>query len=205
MWVGPILCWLRDDPDAGRQPRLRGRRRGVAREDATEAPARNFAAPLGLLAFWALIVFLEAMGEGSVRMFFNVLMDTGLQVPTATIGLVMGEQLLPIAVALALPLLLARWGTGYTLLGGAFALAACLCPFALGAQMGMQTDGWVGWAVGLIQRRLPGLGGDNDRAGYPRHVWPGDRNLHAGGRGRRARPCWAWRLACRWRAWRAGR
>ena len=78
-------------------------------------------------------------------------MDTGLHVPTATIGLVMGTaQLLPIGVALALPLLLARWGTGYTLLRGIVALAACLFPFALGAQMGTQADGWVGWAVGLI-------------------------------------------------------
>ncbi len=147
MWVGPILCWLGMIPmlraDPGRVVSDSGERSGAA-----EARVR---APLGLLAFWALVVFLEAMGEGSVRMFFNVLMDTGLHVPTATIGLVMGTaQLLPIGVALALPLLLARWGTGYTLLGGIVALAACLFPFALGAQMGTQADGWVGWAVGLI-------------------------------------------------------
>jgi hypothetical protein len=118
--------------------------------DAPEAGARA-RAPLGLLAFWALVVFLEAMGEGTVRMFFNVLMDTGLHVPTATIGLVMGTaQLLPIGVALALPLLLARWGTGYTLLGGIVALAACLIPFALGAQMGMQAGSPASLAVWLI-------------------------------------------------------
>ena len=149
MWVGPFLCWL------GMIPMLRadpGRVVHGAGEqgDTVEAEAR-VRAPLRLLAFWALVVFLEAVGEGSVRMFFNVLMDTKLHVPTATIGLVMGTaQLLPIGVALALPLLLARWGTGYTLLRAMVALAACLFPFALAAQMGTQAAGWIGWAVGLI-------------------------------------------------------
>ena len=149
MWVGPILCWLGMIPMLGADPGRVETGTGE-RGDAAEAGVR-VRAPLGLLAFWALVVFLEAVGEGSVRMFFNVLMDTGLHVPTATIGLVMGTaQLLPIGVALALPLLLARWGTGYTLLRGMVALAACLCPFALGAQLGTQADVWVGWAVGLI-------------------------------------------------------
>ena len=49
-------------------------------------------------------------------------------------------QLLPIVVALAVPFLLARWGTGYTLLAGILALAACLVPFALGAQSSLQTQ-----------------------------------------------------------------
>ena len=156
------------------------------------------------------------MGEGSVRMFFNVLMDTGLHVPTATIGLVMGTaQLLPIGVALALPLLLARWGTGYTLLGGIVALAACLLPVRLGRADG-DAGRWLGrLGGGADQRRLPGPGGDNDRAGYSaRHVWPGDRDRalaheqpgrrHVGpgvwlvGRGRRGRGAdrglWFWRL-----------
>jgi hypothetical protein len=83
-----------------------------ARANAT-APATRARPPFGLLSFWALVVFLEASGEGTVRMFFNVLMDTQLHVPTATIGIVMGAaQLLPILVALALPLLLLRLGTG---------------------------------------------------------------------------------------------
>ncbi|MFN8466377.1 MAG: MFS transporter [Caldilineaceae bacterium] len=148
MWVGPLLCWLGMIPMLGADP---GRVVHDTGERSDAEGGGRVRAPLGLLAFWALVVFLEAVGEGSVRMFFNVLMDTGLHVPTATIGLVMGTaQLLPIGVALALPLLLGRWGTGYTLLRGIFALAACLCPFALGARVGTQADGWLGWAVGLI-------------------------------------------------------
>ncbi len=151
MWAGPILCWLGMIPmlraDPGRVV-AGGDESGTAPEAGTQARPR---APLGLLAFWALVVFLEAMGEGTVRMFFNVLMDTGLHVPTATIGLVMGTaQLLPIGVALALPLLLARWGTGYTLLRGIVALAACLFPFAFGAQIGLQAGAPAGIAVWLI-------------------------------------------------------
>jgi MFS family permease len=167
MWAGPILCWLglvpmlRADPGrlvAGEDEggdEDNGVSAGIiaeanARANAT-APATRARPPFGLLSFWALVVFLEASGEGTVRMFFNVLMDTQLHVPTATIGIVMGAaQLLPILVALALPLLLMRLGTGYTLLGGIVALAACLFPFALGAQMGAQTGVQAGLAAGVV-------------------------------------------------------
>jgi hypothetical protein len=147
MWVGPIVCWLGMIPMLGADP---GRVVAGAGE-SSDMPAAGARAPLGLLTFWGLIIFLVAVGEGTVRMFFNVLMDTGLHVPTATIGLVMGAaQLLPILVALALPLLLARWGTGHTLLRGIVALAACLVPFALGSQLGLQAGSPAGLAVWLI-------------------------------------------------------
>jgi hypothetical protein len=59
-------------------------------------------------------------------------------------------QLLPIAVALALPLLLARWGTGYTLLTGILAAGGCLFLFALGSQPGAQAATPAGPAVWLV-------------------------------------------------------
>ncbi len=145
LWVGPLLCVLAILPLLRAAP---GRSAAGAGEHATsERPAGTFAvraaktsAPVGLLAFWAIVIFLEAMSEGSVRTFFNVLLDQGLGASAATIGLVMGAaQLLPILVALAVPLLLTRWGAGYTLLAGILALSACLVPFALGAQLGLQT------------------------------------------------------------------
>jgi hypothetical protein len=151
MSVGPVLCWLGMIPMLHADPGRIAAQESGAGDESSRSAAR---APLGLLSFWALVVFLEAMGEGAIRMFFNVLMDTGLHVATPTIGLVMGSaQLLPIVVALALPLLLVRWGTGYTLLGGMVALGACLFPLALGAQWGQQDSGMGAGrivAVGLV-------------------------------------------------------
>jgi MFS family permease len=147
MWVGPLVCWL------GLIPMLRADpgHIGPVESSADASSPSRARAPLALLTFWALVIFLEAIGEGTVRMFFNVFMDTGLHVPTATIGLVMGSaQLLPIGVALALPLLLARLGTGYTLLSGIVALAVCLLPLALGSQIGMQPGSPAGAAVWLV-------------------------------------------------------
>ena len=93
-------------------------------------------APLGLLAFWAVTVFMASIGEGAIRTFYNVYLDSHLNVAPATIGLVMGvAQLLPIAVALALPLLMVRWGTGYTMLAAILASAICLVPIALTLQL----------------------------------------------------------------------
>ena len=144
LWAGPLLCALAILPLLRAAP---GRSAvGPGEHETSERPVGTFevladkkSVPVALLVFWALVIFLEAMSEGSVRTFFNVLLDRSLGAPTATIGLVMGAaQLLPIVVALAVPLLLARWGTGYTLLAGILALAACLIPFALGAQSGLQ-------------------------------------------------------------------
>lgn len=149
LWVGPLLCLVAILPLVGAAP---GRTAAGPGEFATnERPAGTFetqaaktSLPVGLLAFWAIVMFLEAMSEGSVRTFFNVLLDRGLGTSTAEIGFVMGAaQLLPIAVALAVPMLLARWGTGYTLLGGILALAACLVPFAFGAQSSTQAQTFV--------------------------------------------------------------
>ena len=146
LWAGPLLCALAILPLVQAAP---GRSAvGPGEHETSERPVGTFevladkkSAPVALLALWALVIFLEAMSEGSVRTFFNVLLDQSLGAPTATIGVVMGAaQLLPIAVALAVPFLLARWGTGYTLLAGILALVACLVPFALGAQNGLQTQ-----------------------------------------------------------------
>jgi MFS family permease len=123
LWLGPILCWVSLLPLLGADP---GR---VLTQTSAGTKER---APLGLLAFWTVTVFFASMGEGAIRTFFNVFLDMELNALPATIGFVMGvAQLLPIAVALALPLLMLRWGTGYTLLGAILVLATCLVPIAL--------------------------------------------------------------------------
>ena len=156
LWAGPILCGLSILPLFGADP---GRVAASAVETG-ESQELKGGAPLGLLAFWALVVFLAAIGEGTIRNFFNVLLDTQLHVPPTTIGFVMGAaQLLPILVALPLPLLLLRWGPGYTLLGGFVALSACLVPFAFGSQLGLQAGSPVGLAVWLLGAAYLGAAG----------------------------------------------
>jgi hypothetical protein len=87
------------------------------------------ARPTGLLALLLVIVYLQTAGEGAVRAFFNVYLDTDLQVAPQLIGALMGgAQLLPVAVALATPRLLARWGTPGTLAFGSLGVVAALVP-----------------------------------------------------------------------------
>jgi hypothetical protein len=150
LWLAPLLCAL------AIVPLLRAGSGQVAPDlDAGRTlPATRPGAPVALLAFWALVVFLVAIGEGAIRTFFNVLLDTQFGALPATIGLMMGmAQFLPIVVGLALPALLIRWGPGYTLVSGALALATCLLPFALGgAQVGhgpQPPGAIVLWTLGL--------------------------------------------------------
>jgi MFS family permease len=124
LWAGPLLILLamlplwRADPGKTRVPDV---------QQATGEPA-----PVGLLTFFGLVVYLAAIGEGTVRTFFNVYLDAGLAVPPAQIGIIMGlAQLLPIGAALSAPLLMARWGTGYALAGATLGIAASLLLLAL--------------------------------------------------------------------------
>jgi predicted MFS family arabinose efflux permease len=73
------------------------------------------AMPIFIIVFVALIIFLQTIGEGTLRAFFNVYLDTSLHVPTPRIGLIMGiGQFLPVLSSLAAPLLMIRWGAGRT-------------------------------------------------------------------------------------------
>jgi hypothetical protein len=123
LWLGPILSFgtlailLRADP-------VHAAHQAARQEDAARAP-------LALLAFFGLVVFLGAIGEGTVRAFFNVYLDAALGVAPAAIGSIMGlAQLLPIGAALAVPFLVARWGTGRALAVGLLGVGMLLLPLA---------------------------------------------------------------------------
>jgi hypothetical protein len=93
----------------------------VAAKPAPRVPSRTAVAgsaesPLHLFVLLGVIVFLFTAGEGMLRAFFNIYLDTGLRVAPAQIGLTMGiAQLLPVVVALTVPGLVARFGTAGTL------------------------------------------------------------------------------------------
>jgi MFS family permease len=130
LWLGPVLCFLAIVPLLGADPG-----RAVAQRDPQAAADP---APLRLLVFFGFIIFMQAIGEGAIRTFFNVFLDAGLAVLPAQIGAVMGvAQLLPVAVALSIPFLLARLGTGYTLLAALVGISVCLLPLAAGPSLGV--------------------------------------------------------------------
>jgi MFS family permease len=123
LWAGPLLSFLAILPLLGADP---ARAAGGERREAA-GPA-----PVGLLAAFGAIVFLQSISEGAVRTFFNVYLDSGLAVPTAQIGTIMGiAQLLPIAAALSAPMFIARWGAGYTQVTAILGIGACLLPLAI--------------------------------------------------------------------------
>ena len=137
LWLGPVLCWLAIVPLLGADPgRVAVRRDAQAGADP---------APLRLLFFYGVIVFMQAIGEGAIRTFFNIFLDAGLAVPLAQIGALMGmAQLLPVGVALMIPFMLARWGTGYTYMAALAVISVCLLPLAAGPPLWMAATAYMG-------------------------------------------------------------
>jgi hypothetical protein len=83
--------------------------------------------PLGVFVLLGVVVFLFTSGEGVMRAFFNVYLDTRLAATPAQIGLTMGlAQLLPAVASLAVPGLVARFGTARTLTAASLVAAAGL-------------------------------------------------------------------------------
>lgn len=124
LWLGPlVVCaaiWILSGAARVRVTHHDVQQQGAAR------------APLSVLAFFSLVVFLGAIGEGTVRTFFNVYLDRGLGVSPAIIGSIMGlAQLLPVGAALVLPFVVARWGTGYALAAGLVGAGIFLVPLAV--------------------------------------------------------------------------
>jgi MFS family permease len=129
LWTGPLLSFLAILPLLGADP---------ARATPSERREAAGPAPVGLLIAFGAIVFLQSIGEGAVRTFFNIYLDTSLAVPTAQIGTIMGAaQLLPIVAALSAPLFIARWGAGYTQLVAVLGMGACLLPLAAVPRLGV--------------------------------------------------------------------
>jgi MFS family permease len=122
---------------------LATRETGPARTEETATPAGP--APYGLIALMALVVLLQAAGEGAARTFFNVYLDAQLHVPTPQIGALFAVgQLLAAPAALTAPLLMARWGRGRTYVLASLGVALSLLPLALVPHWSAAGLGFVG-------------------------------------------------------------
>jgi MFS family permease len=90
------------------------------------------AMPVGKLATIALISLLFIVSASASQSFYNVYMDTVLQAQTQLIGTVAScGQLLSVALMLAAPALMKRWGHGRAFVLMALGMALSLLPIAL--------------------------------------------------------------------------
>jgi MFS family permease len=87
------------------------------RADAVQAPDRpteqkaGGVIPVRIFIFFGLLVFIQSLAEGIIRPFYNLYLDTSLNVPVAQIGSTLGfSSLLLVLVSLATPAVLSRWG-----------------------------------------------------------------------------------------------
>ncbi len=142
LWTVPLLlafaCFMlsRMNEAAAVEP-------SVTTVGATLAPA---AAPLiGLFAFFGLLRFLQVGGVGVMQTFFNVYMDSALNVDTATIGSIQAvARLLGVPMALAIPWMTRRLGSG-----GTAALALGIAGLAI-LPMTLITLPWVAAASYIV-------------------------------------------------------
>jgi MFS family permease len=105
--------------------------------------ATTAGAPYRLIFVLALLHFLSMAGQWIMRIFFNVYLDTELHASTALIGgLAAVSQLLGV-VALAAPLVLARWGNVRTISWGTLGSACAFLPLIFMSH-------WVGVGLGLM-------------------------------------------------------
>jgi MFS family permease len=105
----------------------------ISRVSATpnqaEAPhlQKRGRAPIAILVFLGFVIFLQSVGEGTMRVFYNVYLDTQLNVPVARIGTIMSiAQLVPILSSMFAPALIVFRGSGPAVVVATLLYAACL-------------------------------------------------------------------------------
>jgi predicted MFS family arabinose efflux permease len=126
-----------------------GATRVVGGKQQPEETTKAGGAPYLLIFVLALILFLRMAGQWIMRIFFNVYLDAELHTSTALIGgLAAVSQLLGV-VALAAPLVMARWGKIRTISWGTLGSACAFLPLIL-------VPHWAGVALGLMSMGVLG-------------------------------------------------
>ena len=125
---------------------LRGREVS-ANTDAGRAGASG-PTPWKLLILVGVVSFMITPAEAAVWVFFNAYADTVLRIPTAQIGFtVAAAQFLGVPVALTMPAVASRLGTGRAAAVAAFGIALSLLPVALIPHFAAAGLGYVGILV----------------------------------------------------------
>lgn len=97
-----------------------------------------------LIGIMTVTRLFQVAGMATAIVYFNVYMDSQLQVSTGMIGTIAAiGRLLGVPTALIVPQLIARWGKGNVVIWGSLATAAFLIPMAL-------VEHWLAAAIGFI-------------------------------------------------------
>ncbi|MCB9102181.1 MAG: MFS transporter [Anaerolineales bacterium] len=114
-------------------------------------------APILIIVVLGLAVLLRVGGEGVVRTFFNIYLDTDLQLTTAHIGMLLAfGQLLSVPAALMMPLLAQRWGDGLTYLYCTWGMVPSLLLIAAVPHWAVAGLGFMG-LMSLISTARPAI------------------------------------------------
>lgn len=112
-------------------------------------------ASFSLIVLLTLVRLLAVTSMGVVHIFFNVYLDTRLNVSTAQIGVVLAiGRLLSVPAALTVPLLAARWGNGLASLWSSWATVFAIIPLALIPHWSAASLGYMG-VMALSAIRYP--------------------------------------------------
>ncbi len=96
------------------------------------------------------MVFLQTAAEGALRAFFNVYLDQQLLTPVSLIGLIGAfAQVISVATALSIPVVLRRAGNANTLGAVTFGIAVCMTVMALVPTLAVAAINYV-LAISLI-------------------------------------------------------
>lgn len=133
---------------------------GLERDPAPQPPPpdRKRSAENGVILVLVLLStvrFFQVGGIGTASTFFNVYMDTELQVATSWIGtLAAVARLMGVPAALVTPVLVARWGAPRAVIVASAMTVASMLPLALLPHWGAAGLGYIGVAA-LASLRYP--------------------------------------------------
>jgi MFS family permease len=113
-------------------------------------------APIGIILFLSVAQLIQGVGEASTITYYNVYLDTDLNVPTHIIGLTASiGRLLAVPAALLTPLLIAHWRKGTLFIRASLGLAVCMLPMAFIPQLWAVALGYIGAMVMNTMWRPP--------------------------------------------------
>jgi predicted MFS family arabinose efflux permease len=108
------------------------------------SPSVKQPAPIGLILFMAAVMLLQLAGKSVTDTFFNVYLDLSLHLPPAWMGILSAiAQLLVVPIALVAPIIITRWGKGWTIIGGTLGMAFSLLLLAIFPHWGVAGFGFM--------------------------------------------------------------
>lgn len=146
---GLLLALLAEDVD----PRLA--EKGSTESTTSRQRGVVGAAPFMLLAMLVMVRIFQVSGVATTSTFFNVYLDTDLNVSTTQIGVLSAlGRLMAVAAALLVPLLARRWGNLNLVVWACAGTALSFLPLAFLPHWGAAGLGYIG-IVGLSAIRYP--------------------------------------------------